>query len=428
MMKMDLQLLKNVESYALGILQKDLSLSHTYHNLDHTEKVVEVVEEIARNSGLGEEELYILKLAAWFHDVGYLNSYEKHEDESIKIARKFLQAQKVDQELIEKVCRLIEVTELKNIPENLSEEIMKDADMFHLGSPNGLGYTDEIRKEWEHFRNESFTDEQWDKLNYKFYKSHTYYTEYAKEKFAEQKNENILFLKKKVKKAKNKRKKNLEKKGELTRSALEIQLISAEEKLVKTKQKLRKSQKLRPDRGIETMFRSTYRTHISLSAIADNKANILLTVSTLLMGVIFTEVIQKSDIDDLAMDSFIAYPLISFIVVCMATIIFAILATRPKVNSGIFTREDILQKKTNLLFFGNYHGMPLDDYMWGVDEMMKDADYLYGSMTKDLFFLGKVLAKKFQYLRIAYNIFMYGIGLSLVLAAIMFVIAARSGV
>lgn len=419
-MKIDPQLLKTVESYTKGILEKDLSLSLTYHNLDHTKKVVEVVEEIAQHSGVGEEDLYILKLAAWFHDVGYLKCYDNHEDESIQIAHKFLQAQKADAALIDKVSRLIQVTKLGTAPENLSEEIMKDADMFHLGSPQGLIHTDEIRKEWEHFKNERFSDEAWDKLNHKFYKGHTYYTAYAQEKFREQKNENIQSLKKRVKKAKKKKSKKLADKSILSRPTLEIQLINAEKKLEKSKQKLKRTQELRPDRGIETMYRTTYRTHIALSSIADNKANILLTVSTLLMGVIFTEVINGiGDIKD--MDPILAYPILSIIMVCMATIVFAILATRPKVNSGVFTREDILQKKTNLLFFGNYHGMPLDDYMWGVDEMMKDAEYLYGSMSKDLFFLGKVLAKKFQFLRIAYNIFMYGIGVSLLIALMAFI-------
>jgi len=426
-MKMDLELLKNAESYVLEMLENQLSFSLTYHNLEHTKKVVEVVEEIAQHSGVGPEDLYTLKLAGWFHDAGYLEGYNGHEENSINIARKYLTDHKADPKLTEKVCRLIKVTELDEVPQNLSEEIMKDADMFHLGSPEGLAYTDEIRKEWEHFKNEVYTDEQWDKLNYKFYRNHTYYTPYAIEKFGTLKNENIQFLKKKVKKAKKEQEKSLEKKSLLTRAALEIQLSNAEEKLDRTKQKLKRVKKLSPDRGIETMYRSTYRTHIALSSIADNKANILLTVSTLLMGVIFTEVINGiGDIKD--MDPIIAYPIISIILVCMATIVFAILATRPKVNSGVFTREDILQKKTNLLFFGNYHGMPLDDYMWGVDQMLKDADYLYGSMSKDLFFLGKVLAKKFQYLRLAYNIFMYGIGLSLLLALIMFLITPESAV
>ena len=102
------------------------------------------------------------------------------------------------------------------------------------------------------------------------------------------------------------------------------------------------------------------------------------------------------------------------VIVCLATIVFAVLATRPNVSSGKFTREDIMNKETNLLFFGNFHSVPLESYMWGMREMMKDSDYLYGSMTKDIYFLGIVLGKKYKMLRKSYNIFMYGFVLSIV--------------
>ena len=88
-------------------------------------------------------------------------------------------------------------------------------------------------------------------------------------------------------------------------------------------------------------------------------------------------------------------------------------------NKGKFTREDIANKKTNLLFFGNFHEMELEQYAWGMTEMMKDSDYLYGSMIQDIYHLGVVLGKKYKQLRIAYNIFMFG----LIISVLAFVIA-----
>ena len=63
----------------------------------------------------------------------------------------------------------------------------------------------------------------------------------------------------------------------------------------------------------------------------------------------------------------------------------------------------------NLLFFGNFHEMSLEDYTWGMNEMMNNRDYLYGTMIKDIYSLGVVLAKKYRFLRISYNIFMFGL-------------------
>ena len=156
------------------------------------------------------------------------------------------------------------------------------------------------------------------------------------------------------------------------------------------------------------MFRTTYRTHINLSDLADSKANILLSINAIVISIVFTNILSSSN-----PPKYMILPSFMLLAVCMVTIVFAILATRPKVNSGIFSREDILQRKTNLLFFGNFHKMDVDDYMWGINEMMQNADYLYGSMSKDIYYLGKVLANKFRLLRVAYNIFMYGIGASL---------------
>ena len=103
----------------------------------------------------------------------------------------------------------------------------------------------------------------------------------------------------------------------------------------------------------------------------------------------------------------LAIPTFCWPLVCVLTIIFAVLATRPNVSGGRFTEDDIRQKKTNLLFFGNFYKMELDEYNWAMNEMLKDKEFIYGNMIKDVYFLGVVLARKYRYLRISYSIFMY---------------------
>ena len=100
--------------------------------------------------------------------------------------------------------------------------------------------------------------------------------------------------------------------------------------------------------------------------------------------------------------------------------IYATLSTRPKVTEGNTTRDMIKSRKVNLLFFGNFHNMKLEDFQWGVNEMLRDADFLYSSMSRDLYFLGIVLAKKYRYLSICYNIFMYGLIVSVLSFGLVF--------
>ena len=105
-------------------------------------------------------------------------------------------------------------------------------------------------------------------------------------------------------------------------------------------------------------------------------------------------------------------PTYVMLIVNLASIVTAILSTRPNVTSGKFTREDIEQNKTNLLFFGNFHQMQRSDYQWGMNRLMEDGRYLYSSLIDDIFFLGVVLSRKYKWLRISYNIFMYGLALA----------------
>ena len=95
--------------------------------------------------------------------------------------------------------------------------------------------------------------------------------------------------------------------------------------------------------------------------------------------------------------------------VCVITMVFSILATRPTLPEGTFTQADIDSRKVNLLFFGNFYRMNFDDYDAGMRQMMNDRDFLYGSLTRDVYSQGIVLGKKYSLLRKGYTVFMYGI-------------------
>jgi hypothetical protein len=148
--------------------------------------------------------------------------------------------------------------------------------------------------------------------------------------------------------------------------------------------------------------------------MADSKSNILISVNAIILSIMIGSIFEK-----LATDTYLQIPVTILVLVCVISMVFAILATRPNITSGKFTKEDIAAKRTNLLFFGNFHKMGLPDYDWAMTELLADKNYLYSSMIKDTYFLGIVLAKKYKYLRIAYNIFMFG----LIAAMIAFVIA-----
>ncbi|MDC1505268.1 DUF5706 domain-containing protein, partial [Winogradskyella sp.] len=172
-----------------------------------------------------------------------------------------------------------------------------------------------------------------------------------------------------------------------------------------------------PDRGIETMFRVALRNHITLSDIADTKANILLSVNAIIISLVLSNLVSKLDNPS---NSYLIWPTAIFALSTVVSIILSVLATRPNVTGGKFTKEDVANKKVNLLFFGNFHKMKLEEFEWAMQEMMQDKDYLYGSLTKDLYFLGLVLNRKYNLLRLTYTVFAVGIVVSVVAFGIAF--------
>jgi len=160
----------------------------------------------------------------------------------------------------------------------------------------------------------------------------------------------------------------------------------------------------RPERGIETMFRITSTNNQRLSDMADNKSNILITVNSIILSVVIALLLRKLD-----NNAHLIFPTSILLFTSLATMVIAILATRPSVPDGKYTDEDLKSKKVNLLFFGNFYRMNLESYNSGMKLMMEERDYLYSTLIKDVYSQGVVLGRKFKLLRLAYNIFMYGL-------------------
>lgn len=394
---MEQLIIQESEKYIRNLFEKGIQESLKYHDIVHTEYVARQAGIIGQNSGLSPEEINIVTVAAWFHDSGFVDRSDGHEEESKAIARKFLTSKGTSEDFINKVHLCIEATKMPQNPgDNILAQVLCDADMAYLSEDFYLERTKLLRKEWNHNSNNKLSKNTYYLETVELFKNHSYHTEYAQKVFSDGKEKNFLLLptlrKKKSKKGKKKSR----------------NLKSENAKLLK---KLDKEKM--PGRGVESMFRLTARNQINLSSIADNKANILISINTIVLTVIMS--IGMGKISDYPI---VTFPAIIFISTCLVTIIFAILSTRPKISSGKFSKEDIHNKRINLLFFGNFYNMKMDEYEWAVKEMMDDQNYLYSSMIRDQYSLGKVIGHKYRLLRIAYTVFMVGIILSSLIFAV----------
>ena len=383
-------LIKDIKDYVFSLLQEELPSTIIYHNYPHTLRVVQKLEFLIEKEEVSERDGQLLRIAAWFHDTGYIKGAKNHEEQSVVFAENYLK-DKLESSDIATVTALILATKMTRKPETHLEKILKDADCSHLASQSFEETSELLKEELRLTEVANFSELEWRKENIKFLtEMHQFYTNGAIEHWQSQKQKNLLKLYKIVQKLEKDKKSNKIKKKAL------------KEKELKSRT---------PERGIETMFRVTLRNHIKLSDIADTKANILLSVNAIIISIALSNLIPRLDNPS---NKHLIIPTLILVVFSVVSIIFAIQSTRPKVTEGKFSKQDVESKKVNLLFFGNFHQMPLDQFSWAMKEMMKEKDYLYDSMIKDLYFLGLVLHKKYRLLRFTYTIFTIGIVISVI--------------
>lgn len=399
-MDMEGQILAAAEQHVINLFAESNQDKLVYHNLAHTLGVVEVCRKMGEHYRLSADDMLAVQLAAWFHDAGYLIGAPQHHEESgAEYAAAFLEQQHVDPSIIEKVKGCILATRIPQRPTNLLEEITCDSDLFHLGSEQFKTLSKQMRREKTMLCNRNVTGKEWREETIKFLEQHQYFTSYAKALLNKQKEAHLEALRQRQEEV-------LREQSAPTMQNVSSGNSAGEPVNVKATVEEAKKKKI-PERGIETMFRLTSANHIELSGMADSKANILISVNSIIVSVLLSVLLRK-------LDEFphLVIPTILFLFTCVVTMIFAILSTRPNIPDGKTKREEIKQKMGNLLFFGNFHKMKLEDYEWGMNEMMKDKDFLYGSLIRDIYFLGVVLGRKYRMLRIAYSVFMFGFVIS----------------
>jgi predicted metal-dependent HD superfamily phosphohydrolase len=385
---------KQVENHVTGLFDNNPKPKLIFHSFEHTRNIVKRAEEIAAHYNLTEQDVLAVYIAAWFHDTGHLfTTADKHEEKSAELMRSFMQTHLPDEQLIKTIEGCIMATKRSQEPHTLLEQIVCDADTYHLGTKEFKKTNKQVRKEVADDHADPTTKAQWDIKTLEFLEKHKYYTSYCIELLTQGKQENIDKLRQKI----------VENSSKNDESKLfgEPQSLDAKD-AGKQKNNLL-------SRGIQTMLRLTSENHLRLSDMADRKANILISVNAIIISVIVSVLVRKFETDP-----YIVVPTIVFLVSSVTTIVMAILATRPKVTGGTFTKEDIMNKETNLLFFGNFYKASLEDYKWAMSILMRDADYLYGSLIKDVYYLATVLGRKYKLLRLAYNIFMIGIVISVI--------------
>jgi len=390
----DQEIIRKASNYVFSLFKEKLSKKLVYHNYKHTFETAKISRTLGEEYNLSDEDMEILLLAAWFHDTGYLETYTGHEEKSVEIATAFLQQEAYPEAQIQEVADCILATRSQQPAATLLQEILVDADMSNIGKENFFANAELLRVEWEIYLKKFFTDAEWAQYQLDFLLSTTFRTQAAQRLFGEQLQTNIQ--------------------GQRNR-------LSQFSKKQKKKEKKQRETLAQPKRGIETMFQATYNNHMTLSSIADNKANMMISLNAVILSVIITYLGAKTSVlgTEFTRNPILMIPVGTLLLTTIGSVVSAILSAQPDVTSFKIRPNKVKSKKVNLLFFGNFTKIPLEDFKTGMHEIMREKDSLYNNMITDIYYLGDVLSKKYRLLRVSYTIFMIG----LILTVISFVVA-----
>lgn len=375
-------------AYVYELFKRDLPEDALYHSYEHTVETAKAVDTLGREEGLDEEELLLTSLAAWFHDAGYVEGAEGHEKRSARIAKKFMDEEEISDDRAKRVVRLILSTKSNHEPSTLAEKVLHDADIAHIGKKKKFfRYSERLRKELELREGRTFTEQEWTEMQLDFLTKTDFKTDAGRRLYGKKRRANLKAVQEKL--------------AQLLNEPKDLPTADPDKKI--------------PSRGIETMFRTAYRNHINLSQIADSKANIMISINAILMSIIVSFISTR-----LQEDAWLLIPAGIMLVTSLVAIIFAILGARPKVTSQYYSLEDVRRNRANILFFGNFVNMPLQEFSTGMHELMNDWDKLYDSMINDLYSLGQVLQRKYRLLWLSYSSFMFGLIVTVVMFFILY--------
>jgi len=178
----------------LSLLTTRTPIENFYHDVNHTKEVVQSVIEIGNGEKLSEGELEMIQIAAWFHDVGYINKTNGHENVSVEYAQKFLIELKYPSNKIKIITGAILATNVPQKPKNKFEKILCDADLFHLGKETFFERNDKYRVEYENHLGHKLSELDWLVKTIDFVKNQNFHTDYVRKNFNDQKNENLRQL------------------------------------------------------------------------------------------------------------------------------------------------------------------------------------------------------------------------------------------
>ena len=378
--------------YVKALFLQELSPQYVFHNYSHTEHIVEICRDFAQQAGFSKKALQNLLIAAWFSESGFTRSYITPWKESQKIVTGYLEDQEVNEERIQEIVQIIQGAFLDPEPVSTSEQILFDAYWSFLGERKLDRMSNLLRMEKEQLENKRFSVLEWNQYMQNLLLHTKIQTPWGLNNFEDRKNRNV--------------------------DEINSDLREAE------KEDVRKKTGKDFGRGVDTIYRVTLKNHLDFSSIADGKANMIISINTLVLSIIITVGSAGLSMGQAFMEEqrLLLIPIVILMLSSLVAIVFAVLSAIPKVSQNIFAKEDIAAHKVSMLYFGNFLQLSKQEFVEYLRDLKEDQEILYDDLSKDLYSLGQVLQKKYRLLTISYRVFIWGLVLSVIALLLILVV------
>ena len=167
-------LIKDIKNY-VNYLMLPLN-HHYYHHYEHALSVMERAQYLWKKEWVPDDEIEMLTIAALFHDTGFVIEYDNNESIWAKIAQNYLRTTLYSEDKISIIQNLILATDPKTQPQNLLEQIIKDADMDNLGREDFFDINEKLKLERETIKKIKIKDPDWHHASLDIVQGHRFYT------------------------------------------------------------------------------------------------------------------------------------------------------------------------------------------------------------------------------------------------------------
>ncbi len=374
------------KAYVRKRFDEELAPKYLFHNFAYASEIEDALTDLLQEVEVAEDTAFLLRIAALFLPVGYVKGHKKNKQQAVRELEKW--AAEVDLKLETTdgaATDWLLAVDKAGADDSLPVRLLHDAANSWLGRKRYDRRSDLLQLE-----RDAISSKEGDPI-----------------KFGEEMQDYLLhfnYLTAAGKRAYDKRRrKNV--------SSQQSQNYKIEQKEVKARTGKNFG------RGIDTMYRTAFRNHINLSRIADGKANMMISINTIILSIVITiSGASLSFFEDVFFENpeFLV-PIISLLLSSLIAVVFAVFSARPTVTEYRIKKDKLIKsKEASLLYFGNFLKLEKKEFVDHMATMKLNQSALYDDLARDLYDLGQVMHKKYLLLTISYNTFVGGLALAVI--------------